>query len=215
MESYHSALDPDLEKSVDIQTLLDNSCEVADETWEKLIMDIKTSEMEKLPNVGGGELPGINVLTKTSVYMDNREEFTELTALLANNEQISSCLGAVRETLHPQIEDIEMHRADLREADMESSFSSSSLSDESSTESSSPSPSSTSTSFIVTPPPSPNDAPLLLRPRGRPGRKPLSPNGPIKKKKQPPKGTAEYYDKRARNNLAIKKCREKAKQKTN
>ncbi|KAK3085818.1 hypothetical protein FSP39_009110 [Pinctada imbricata] len=216
MESLHSALDPELENSVDIQTLLNNSCEVTDETWEKLILDIKTSEMEKMHN-NAPDFCGINVISKTTAVTEGRvDDFSGLTDLdfIANNEQISSCLGAVRETLHANLEDADMCRNDFRDVDMESSFSSSSTSDDSSNEQSlSPPPITPSSTYIVTPPPSPNEVQLHIRPRGRPGRKPLSPNGPIKKKKQPPKGTAEYYDKRARNNLAIKKCREKAKQK--
>ncbi|KAH3772955.1 uncharacterized protein LOC127844202 [Dreissena polymorpha] len=45
----------------------------------------------------------------------------------------------------------------------------------------------------------------------KPGRKP-SANGPIRpRKREPPKDTAEYYEKRARNNVAVRKSREKAK----
>ena len=45
----------------------------------------------------------------------------------------------------------------------------------------------------------------------KPGRKP-SAGGPIRpRKKEPPKDTNEYYDKRARNNVAVRKSREKAK----
>lgn len=45
----------------------------------------------------------------------------------------------------------------------------------------------------------------------KPGRKP-SANGPIRpRKREPPKNTPEYYEKRARNNVAVRKSREKAK----
>jgi len=45
----------------------------------------------------------------------------------------------------------------------------------------------------------------------KPGRKP-SAGGPIRpRKREPPKNTQEYYDKRARNNVAVRKSREKAK----
>ncbi|XP_045192696.2 CCAAT/enhancer-binding protein-like [Mercenaria mercenaria] len=45
----------------------------------------------------------------------------------------------------------------------------------------------------------------------KPGRKP-SAGGPIRpRKKEPKKDTAEYYEKRARNNVAVRKSREKAK----
>ncbi|XP_052816649.1 CCAAT/enhancer-binding protein delta-like [Mya arenaria] len=45
----------------------------------------------------------------------------------------------------------------------------------------------------------------------KPGRKP-SANGPIRpRKREPPKNTTEYFDKRARNNVAVRKSREKAK----
>lgn len=45
----------------------------------------------------------------------------------------------------------------------------------------------------------------------KPGRKP-SANGPIRpRKREPPKDTPEYYEKRARNNIAVRKSREKAK----
>ena len=47
--------------------------------------------------------------------------------------------------------------------------------------------------------------------RGKPGRKPLA-GGPVRnRKRQPPKDTAEYYEKRARNNIAVRKSRDKAK----
>jgi hypothetical protein len=49
----------------------------------------------------------------------------------------------------------------------------------------------------------------------KPGRKP-SAGGPIRpRKREPPKDTAEYYEKRARNNVAVRKSREKAKIKQN
>ena len=45
----------------------------------------------------------------------------------------------------------------------------------------------------------------------KPGRKP-SANGPIRpRKREPPKNTSEYFEKRARNNVAVRKSREKAK----
>lgn len=45
----------------------------------------------------------------------------------------------------------------------------------------------------------------------KPGRKP-SANGPIRpRKREPPKESSEYYEKRARNNVAVRKSREKAK----
>lgn len=45
----------------------------------------------------------------------------------------------------------------------------------------------------------------------KPGRKP-SAGGPIRpRKREPKKDTAEYYEKRARNNVAVRKSREKAK----
>lgn len=45
----------------------------------------------------------------------------------------------------------------------------------------------------------------------KPGRKP-SANGPIRpRKREPPKDTPEYFEKRARNNVAVRKSREKAK----
>jgi len=45
----------------------------------------------------------------------------------------------------------------------------------------------------------------------KPGRKP-SAGGPIRpRKREPPKDTPEYYEKRARNNVAVRKSREKAK----
>lgn len=47
--------------------------------------------------------------------------------------------------------------------------------------------------------------------RGKPGRKPLA-GGPVRnRKRQPPKDTEEYYEKRARNNIAVRKSRDKAK----
>ncbi|XP_062575570.1 uncharacterized protein LOC134237500 [Saccostrea cucullata] len=65
------------------------------------------------------------------------------------------------------------------------------------------------TSSTLTPPTSP-----LQIVRGRPGRKP-SAGGPIRpnRKKQPAKGTEEYLDKRVRNNIAVRKSRDKAKKK--
>lgn len=49
----------------------------------------------------------------------------------------------------------------------------------------------------------------------KPGRKPTA-GGPIRpRKREPPKDTAEYYEKRARNNIAVRKSREKAKIKQN
>lgn len=65
------------------------------------------------------------------------------------------------------------------------------------------------TSSTLTPPTSPFEIV-----RGRPGRKP-SAAGPLRpnRKKQPPKGTEEYVDKRVRNNLAVRKSRDKAKKK--
>ena len=47
--------------------------------------------------------------------------------------------------------------------------------------------------------------------RGKPGRKPTA-GGPVRnRKRQPPKDTPEYYEKRARNNVAVRKSRDKAK----
>lgn len=47
--------------------------------------------------------------------------------------------------------------------------------------------------------------------RGKPGRKPLA-GGPVRnRKRQPPKDTEEYFEKRARNNIAVRKSRDKAK----
>ncbi|XP_048769580.2 transcription factor ces-2-like [Ostrea edulis] len=65
------------------------------------------------------------------------------------------------------------------------------------------------TSSTLTPPTSPFEVV-----RGRPGRKP-SAAGPLRpnRKKQPPKGTEEYLDKRSRNNIAVRKSRDKAKKK--
>lgn len=61
--------------------------------------------------------------------------------------------------------------------------------------------------------PSPTE-PAIIRPfRNKPGRKP-SGNGPIRpRKRQPPKDTPEYFEKRERNNIAVRKSRDKAKQK--
>jgi hypothetical protein len=58
-------------------------------------------------------------------------------------------------------------------------------------------------------------SPTLINrpPRGKPGRKP-SGNGPIRpRKRQPVKDTVEYFEKRERNNVAVRKSRDKAKQK--
>jgi hypothetical protein len=56
----------------------------------------------------------------------------------------------------------------------------------------------------------PDKAPVVYECR-KPGRKP-SAGGPIRpRKKEPPKNTPEYYEKRARNNIAVRKSREKAK----
>lgn len=74
----------------------------------------------------------------------------------------------------------------------------------------SPSPSELDvSSSTLTPPASPFEVV-----RGRPGRKP-SAAGPLRpnRKKQPPKGTEEYLDKRVRNNIAVRKSRDKAKKK--
>lgn len=47
--------------------------------------------------------------------------------------------------------------------------------------------------------------------RGKPGRKPIA-GGPVRnRKRQPPKDTPEYFEKRARNNIAVRKSRDKAK----
>ena len=47
--------------------------------------------------------------------------------------------------------------------------------------------------------------------RGKPGRKPTA-GGPVRnRKRQPTKDTPEYYEKRARNNVAVRKSRDKAK----
>lgn len=47
--------------------------------------------------------------------------------------------------------------------------------------------------------------------RGKPGRKPIA-GGPVRsRKRQPPKDSEEYYEKRARNNIAVRKSRDKAK----
>ena len=51
----------------------------------------------------------------------------------------------------------------------------------------------------------------VLPPKRRPGRKPSRPGHPKRRSKGEEKGSMEYMLKRARNNIAIRKCREKAK----
>lgn len=54
---------------------------------------------------------------------------------------------------------------------------------------------------------------LNLPPPGRPGRKPGPNSSRTYKRREVPKDTEEYLIKRAKNNIAIRKCREKAKRK--
>lgn len=205
MERSPFDLDPVLENSVDIQELFNNSTQVNDETLEKLILDIKSNDI--VPSVSGSDdlttlvnaapvsvqpqcIPDQTLIAQLSRY-DNLE-------FVLNPEQVSSCLQSVRETLHST--------GSSSSEELEHSLSGSN--DDSSDASDQ------DFSSLVTPPPSPMDVEYTPRPRGRPGRKP-SAGGPVKKKRQPEKGTREYFEKRARNNLAIRKCREKAKLKQN
>jgi hypothetical protein len=63
------------------------------------------------------------------------------------------------------------------------------------------------------PSPSTTHKSLNLPPPGRPGRKPGPNSNRTYKRREVPKNTEEYLIKRAKNNIAIRKCREKAKRK--
>lgn len=201
MERTPFDLDPVLENSVDIQELFNNSTQVNDETLEKLILDIKSNDI--IQSVSGNEafttlVNAAPVTVQTQAVPDQAliaqlSRYENLEFVL-NPDQVSSCLQSVRETLHST-------GSVSSDGELENSLSGSNEDSDSSDQ---------DISSFVTPPPSPMDVDYTPRPRGRPGRKPTA-GGPVKKKRQPEKGTREYFEKRARNNLAIRKCREKAK----
>ncbi|XP_062575569.1 CCAAT/enhancer-binding protein beta-like [Saccostrea cucullata] len=200
MERNPFDLDPVLENSVDIQELFDNSTQVNDETLEKLILDIKSNDI--VQSVASSEdlttLVNAAPVTVQAQPVPDQSLIAQLSSFdnlefVLNPEQVSSCLQSVRETLHST--------GSAGSDDLDHSSSGSYVDSEASDQ---------DLSSLVTPPPSPMDVEYVPRPRGRPGRKP-SAGGPVKKKRQPEKGTREYFEKRARNNLAIRKCREKAK----
>lgn len=201
MERNPFELDPVLENSVDIQELFNNSTQVNDEALEKLILDIKSNDI--VQSVGGGSEDFTTLVNATPVtvqaqpvsdqsLIEQLSSFDNFEFVL-NTDPVSNCLQSVRETLHST--------GSTGSDDFDHSSSASCVDSDTSDQ---------DLSSFVTPPPSPMDVEYTPRPRGRPGRKP-SAGGPVKKKRQPEKGTREYFEKRARNNLAIRKCREKAK----
>ncbi|KAK3085228.1 hypothetical protein FSP39_000228 [Pinctada imbricata] len=176
-EFSNLSLDPVLEDSVDIQQLLNNTSQVNDETLEKLILDVKTSDIGSIANVS----------TPTTAIPSTVTNLSEIDFMSCNNTE-SADLTVGWDLLTVKAENTLGSCAGTKGALADSLV----------------------TSSTITPPPSPSESYT----RGRPGRKP-SAGGPIRtnKKRQPEKGTEEYFDKRSRNNVAVRKSREKAKQK--
>ena len=178
-EFSNFSLDPVLENSVDIQQILNNTVQVNDETLEKLILDVKTSDISTIANVS---TPIISTAIPSTVA-----HLSDIDFMSANNNITTVDLPVGWDALTVKTEDPEASTCSRDSFDSQLQV----------------------TSSTITPPPSPG----VQYTRGKPGRKP-SAGGPIRsKKRQPDKGTEEYFDKRARNNVAVRKSRDKAKQK--
>lgn len=183
-------LDPSFEASVDIQELL-KGAEVNEEDFESLATALTTREDTTLLELvqRANERSAIDSVTTNTftnvVFSDNTYKDVEF---MNTEDSASKSQGTGEYTLITVNADDLLEQVD--ETSRDSAF---------------------SEQFVSSTVPSPRE-PAVIRPfRNKPGRKP-SGNGPIRpRKRQPPKDTPEYFEKRERNNIAVRKSRDKAK----
>lgn len=184
-------LDPSFETSVDIQELL-KGAEVNEEDFERLASVLTSREDTTLLDLVQQANTGSAIDTVTS---NNFTNIVSSNNSLANIDFMTNEEATCINSRNGGWSVLTVNANDLLDSSQDSSRDSS-FSDQQIVSSSVPSPT------------------LINRPpRGKPGRKP-SGNGPIRpRKRQPVKDTAEYFEKRERNNVAVRKSRDKAKQK--
>lgn len=186
-------LDPSFETSVDIQELL-KGAEVNEEDFEHLASVLTSREGTTLLDLVQQANTGSAIDTVTS---NNFTNIVSSNNSLANIDFMTNEEATSINSRNGGWSVLTVDANDLLDSSQESSRDSTFSDQQIGTVSSSvPSPT------------------LINRPpRGKPGRKP-SGNGPIRpRKRQPVKDTVEYFEKRERNNVAVRKSRDKAKQK--
>lgn len=187
-------LDPTLEDSVDLQNFINSGTVTGTKVLEQLLSGGVVKESDLVSTVAGGCDPVTDICTNNnSTDIDPVIALTEK-EFMTNPEKLTNLQG-FGQVLTIKTEDLGLW--DISSGQLEAS-----------------SDNQVSSTVSNTPPESPVDPPYSPLPRGRPGRKP-SGVGPIRnnRKRAVPKDTEEYKEKRARNNIAVRKSRDKAKQK--
>jgi len=190
-----NSLDPTLEKVIDLQELINSTIVPAFEgEGDPLTIDTIFPASD-LDLVETGHTPGFTSINDSDL-LKLVPETAQLVCMTNGDEVLAPSSGTGgRQIVTIKSEDLDLTACQGSRASRPSSFvrASDSYSEASSSRSSTP-----------------DNSPIVYECR-KPGRKP-SAGGPIRpRKREPPKNTEEYYQKRARNNVAVRKSREKAK----
>lgn len=187
-------LDPSFEASVDIQELL-KGADVNEEEFETLASSLVSKEDTTLLDLvqqANGRSAIDTVTSNTFTNIVSSDSLYNNIYFMTNDEKNNTGNGVM---YIDQLVDT-VNTNDLLDSSQDNSRDSA-FSDQ--------------IESVTSSVPSPQES-LVIRPfRNKPGRKP-SGNGPIRpRKRQPVKDTAEYFEKRERNNVAVRKSRDKAK----